>query len=65
MSKVTAAERAALEAYARHGSVKAAAHALGKSPRTVRQQITAARDRLGADSPVQAAFRVLIPDIRD
>ena len=63
--KVTKAERSALEAYARHGSAKAAAYALGKSPRTVEKQLGTAQKRTGSSSPVQAAFRVLLPDMRD
>jgi DNA-binding transcriptional LysR family regulator len=61
--KVTPAERAALEAYAKHGGVKQAAHALHKSPRTVGKQIASAQQRVGAVSPVQTVARVLIPDM--
>lgn len=57
--KLTEAERAAIEAIARHGTVKAAAHALGKSPRTVDQQLTSARARLGVETTVQAVAVVL------
>lgn len=59
MSRVTSAERAALEAVARHGTVKAAAHALGKSPRTVDQQLATARARLGVETTVQAVAVVV------
>jgi DNA-binding CsgD family transcriptional regulator len=52
--KVTPAERAALEAIGRYGTTKQAAHALGKSPRTVEQQLKSARTRLGVDTTVQA-----------
>lgn len=57
---LTPAERAAIEAYGRHGSIKAAAHALGKSPRTVEQQLHSARDRLGVAANVQAVVAVLV-----
>ena len=57
MSKVTPAERVALEAVARLGSVKAAAYSLGKSPRTLDQQLASARQRLGVDSTIQAVVR--------
>jgi DNA-binding CsgD family transcriptional regulator len=57
MSRVTRAERQALEAIVIHGTVKAAAYALGKSPRTVDQQLASARKRLGVDSTLQAVVR--------
>ena len=60
MIPVTKAERAALDAYSRHGSVKGAAYALGKSPRTVKQQLQEARNRLGVESTVQAVRAVLL-----
>lgn len=56
---VTLAERRALDAYGKHGSTKAAAHALGKSPRTVEQQLRTARERLGVETTVQALVRVI------
>lgn len=59
MSRVTVAERAAIEAIGRHGTVKAAAFALGKSPRTVEQQLRTARERLGVETTVQVVHRVL------
>lgn len=55
---VTPAERQALEAVARYGSVKAAAFALGKSPRTIEEQLASARRRLRADTTLQAAVRL-------
>lgn len=60
MSRVTAAEREAIAAIAKHGTVKAAAFALGKSPRTVEQQLRMARERLGVDTTVQAVHRILV-----
>lgn len=55
--KLTAAEQAALDALARHGSIKAAAFALGKSPYTLTVQLAAARRKLGAASSLQAYAR--------
>lgn len=54
---LTPAERQALEAIARHGSVKAAAYALGKSPYTLTVQLASARRKLGAESSLQAYAR--------
>jgi DNA-binding NarL/FixJ family response regulator len=54
MKRVTPAEKRALDAMARYGSVKAAAFALGKSPHTVTRQLDSARRRLGAESSMQA-----------
>jgi DNA-binding CsgD family transcriptional regulator len=60
MSRVTPAERCALEAWKNgHGSVRGAANLLGKSPRTVEHQILNARARLGVDSTMEAV-RVVI-----
>lgn len=59
MSRLTPAERRALEAFGQHGSVKSAAHAIGKSPRTVEQQLKSARTRLGVDTTVQAVVWVI------
>lgn len=53
MSRLTPAERAAVDAIGRHGTVKAAAFALGKSPRTVEQQLRTARERAGVETTVQ------------
>ena len=52
--KVTPAERRAIEAVQREGSVKGAAFALGKSYWTVVRQLDSARKRLGANSTIQA-----------
>lgn len=60
---VTTAERSALDAYSRHGTVKVAAHALGKSPHTVEQQLKSARERLGVTTTVQAVRLVVVPGI--
>jgi len=56
---VTKAERAAIDAIGKHGTVKAAAHALGKSPRTVEQQLRTARERVGVETTVQLVSAVL------
>lgn len=62
---VTPAERAALEAVARYGSVKAAAFALGKSPYTLTVQLASARRKLGAASSLQAYARAGIAEKRE
>lgn len=59
MKRLTPAERRALLAIGQHGSVKGAAYALGKSPRTIEQQARSARDRLGVETTIQAVVRVL------
>jgi DNA-binding CsgD family transcriptional regulator len=51
---VTAAERQALDAMLRHGTVKEAAAALGKSPNTVSQQLATVRVRLGVTTTIEA-----------
>lgn len=58
--KITPAERSALEAVLRNGTVKAAAHALGKSPRTVINQLATARGRLGVQTTIEMVRRVYI-----
>jgi DNA-binding CsgD family transcriptional regulator len=60
VSAVTKAERSALEAVLKHGRVKIAAHSLGKSTRTVEQQLARARERLDVTSTVEAIRIVLI-----
>jgi DNA-binding CsgD family transcriptional regulator len=62
MSTLTPAERKALQAVAEHGGVKRAAHALGKSTRTIEQQLRSARHRLDADSTMQAYHRMVTGD---
>jgi DNA-binding CsgD family transcriptional regulator len=57
---ITAAERRALEAVMRHGTVKEAAFALGKSPRTVEQQLAAVRTRLNVTRTIEAVRRVFV-----
>jgi DNA-binding CsgD family transcriptional regulator len=57
---LTRAERQALEAVLRHGTAKAAAHALGKSPRTLSQQLASARDRLDVGTTVEAIRLVFV-----
>lgn len=56
MKRLTPAERRALDAVGRHGTVKAAANALGRSPRTVDQQLRSARERLGVTTTVGAVY---------
>jgi DNA-binding transcriptional LysR family regulator len=60
MRPVTSAERRALEAVLRYGTAKGAAAALGKSPRTVEQQLRSARERLGVTTTIEAVGRVLV-----
>lgn len=59
MSRVTREERRALEAWWEHETVKGAAAVLGKSPRTVEQQLRTARERLGV-TKTAAAVRLLL-----
>jgi DNA-binding CsgD family transcriptional regulator len=58
MRPLTDAELAALEAIGRHGTAKQAAFALGKSRRTLEQQLASARHRLGVGSTVEAIYRL-------
>lgn len=58
MTRLTPAERGALEAIALHETVKAAAHALGKSPRTIEHQLDSARKRLGVSKSMTAVLRL-------
>lgn len=62
MSRVTPAERRAIEAVLRHGTVKEAATALGKSPRTVEQQLAKARERLAVTTTIEAVRRLYLDD---
>ena len=55
---LTPAERRAIEAVAHHGTVKAAASALGKRPKTVEHQLAAARARLRVTTTIEA-YRVI------
>jgi DNA-binding CsgD family transcriptional regulator len=59
---ITTAERAALRAVLEHGTTKAAAAALGKSPRTVEKQLQTVRGRLAVDTTLQAVRRVFLDD---
>ena len=63
MTRVTPAERRALEAVLQHGTVKEAATALGKSPRTVEQQLGTARARLGVTRTLEAVRIVFVPSV--
>lgn len=66
MTRVTPAERRALEAWKNgHGSVKGAAHLLGKSPRTIEHQILTARARLGVESTMDAVRVVILKESAD
>lgn len=60
MSRVTPAERRALEALLRTGTAKGAAYALGKSQRTVEAQLAAARQRLNVTTTIEAVRLVFI-----
>lgn len=59
-------ERAVLAAYARHGSTKEAADALGIAPSTVRNRMTDAYTKLGVDNAIAAFRRLgwLVPPFR-
>jgi FixJ family two-component response regulator len=63
-SYLTTSERHALEAVLRHGTVKGAATALGKSPRTVEHQLANVRARLGVTTTIEAVRLVFVaPDM--
>lgn len=61
MSRVTPAERRAIEALASHGTVKQAALALGKSPHTIERQLESARERLGVQTTIEA-YRLVVTE---
>ena len=52
-SALTPAERRALEAVKRYGTVKEAATALRKSPKTIEHQLACARARQGVTKTIQ------------
>jgi DNA-binding CsgD family transcriptional regulator len=54
MTRVTSAERRALAAVWEHGTAKQAAAALGKSARTVEQQLRSAREKLDVTTTIEA-----------
>jgi IS30 family transposase len=54
MSRVTPAERRALEAWHKHDGAKGAAQALGRSQYTVVRQLDSARKRLGVPTTHKA-----------
>lgn len=56
-TKITPAERRALDAVWNHGGVKEAASALGLSVNTVQAQLATARSRLGEPSTLAAIRR--------
>lgn len=58
--KVTPAEKAALEAVLRHGTVKGAAASLGKSPHTVERQLESVRGRLAVTTTIEAVRLVFV-----
>lgn len=60
MKAVTPAERRALEAVLRHGTVKGAAASLGKSPHTVVRQLASVRERLDVTTTIEAARIVFV-----
>jgi DNA-binding NarL/FixJ family response regulator len=60
VSRITPAERRALEAVLRAGTVKGAAFALGRSPRTVEQQLRTVRERLDVQTTIEAVRLVFI-----
>lgn len=60
MRTVTPAEKRALEAILRHGTAKGAAYALGRSKRTVEQQLATARERLGVTTTIEAVRLVFV-----
>ena len=60
MSRVTPAERRALEAVLAYGTVKGAAYATGKSPWTLARQLASVRDRLNVTTTVEAVRVVFI-----
>lgn len=57
-SEPTPAELAAVEAYIAAGSTKAAAHDLGRSEHTVKNQLRTFRQRFGAATTAQAIARL-------
>ena len=57
---VTAAERSAVDAVLRHGTIKAAARSLGKSPRTVEAQLATARERLGVATTIEVVRALFV-----
>ncbi len=59
--RITPAERRALEAVLAKGTTKAAAFELGKSPRTVSEQLRTVRERLGVGTTLEAV-RVIFVD---
>lgn len=60
MRTVTPAERRALEAVMRTGTAKGAASELGRSQRTVEQQLATARERLGVTTTIEAVRIVFV-----
>lgn len=58
--KVTPAERRALEALLEYGQPKVAAYKIGKSARTIEQQLATAKARLGVGSNYEAIRIVII-----
>lgn len=60
-ARATPAERRALWAVLRFGTVKSAAFALGRSPRTVEAQLATVRARLDVTTTVEA-IRVMFID---
>lgn len=61
-SPITPAERRALDAVLRHGTVKSAATRLGKSPATIDHQLRNVRARLGVSTTIEAVRIVYLED---
>lgn len=60
--RITPGERRALEAVLKHGTVKGAANAIGRSPRTLDAQLRSVRARLDVTTTIEAV-RVVFLDI--
>lgn len=54
MRRLTPAERRALDTVWAHGTAKQAAAILGKSPRTIEQQLRSAREKLDVQTTIEA-----------
>lgn len=58
-SPPTVAELTALRAWRQHGSIPAAARALGRSPHTVNEQLRNIRSRVGVSRTWEACVKLL------
>jgi DNA-binding CsgD family transcriptional regulator len=59
-SALTPAELRALRAVWEHGSIPRAAHALGRSPRTIQALLANARSRLGVTTTLEAIREAIV-----